>query len=39
MGENCEEIIVPGQGLRRVQILDLFSSIGFSGNLDLLFKK
>ena len=31
MNENCEDVIVPGQGLRRVNILDLQIAIGFSG--------
>ncbi len=32
MNENCEDVIVPGQGLRRVNILDLQIAIGFSGD-------
>jgi hypothetical protein len=31
MNENFEDVIVPGQGIRRVSILDLQVAIGFSG--------
>jgi hypothetical protein len=31
MSDQCEEVIVPGQGIRRVKILDLQVAIGFSG--------
>ena len=31
MNENFEDVLVPGQGIRRVNILDLQLAIGFSG--------
>lgn len=35
MNENFEDVLVPGQGIRRVNILDLQLAIGFSGFFDI----
>ena len=37
MNENCEDVIVPGQGIKRVDILDLQIAIGFSGSNRFLY--
>lgn len=37
MNENCEDVIVPGQGIKRVDILDLQIAMGFSGSNRFLY--